>query len=267
MERRHDALEEILEQVAQLLDLGYVVPDVQHIPNHVAKHLGGHAVQNFHAVRTAGAPALLAAPLGLAPLAASWSAGGLAKGLAAAVFAGLYAAAAVGLRLLPRDDDGRILFDAWFVPPGASADLLAGKNPAGLVGELHPAVAARLEIDCPCAVIEVDLSTVGDLPTREARYQEVSKLPQVRRDLAVLVDSGLTSSELLGPMRKQAGDSLVAVEVFDRYEGSGVPEGKVSVAFRLVFQRADRTLTDAEVTKATERVVKTLARRFEAVLR
>jgi len=59
----------------------------------------------------------------------------------------------------------------------------------------------------------------------------------------------------------------VEVEVFDRYEGAGLPEGRVSVAFRLVFQRTDRTLKDAEVAKATDRIVQMLAHRFDGELR
>ena len=60
---------------------------------------------------------------------------------------------------------------------------------------------------------------------------------------------------------------LVTVDLFDRYEGKGVPEGRVSLAFRLVFQRADRTLTDAEVSKSVDRVVRALTKRFGAELR
>ena len=60
---------------------------------------------------------------------------------------------------------------------------------------------------------------------------------------------------------------MIAVELFDRYEGKGVPEGRVSLAFRLVFQRLDRTLNDTEVVRATDRVVKMLARRFGGELR
>ena len=58
-----------------------------------------------------------------------------------------------------------------------------------------------------------------------------------------------------------------SVELFDRYEGRGVPAGRVSVAFRLIFQRADRTLVDAEVNQAMDRVVRALAERFGAELR
>ena len=68
-------------------------------------------------------------------------------------------------------------------------------------------------------------------------------------------------------IRKTAGPQLVSVEIFDRYEGRGVPEGKVSLAFRLVFQRPERAFTDAEVAKHVERVVGMLAHRFGGELR
>jgi len=151
-----------------------------------------------------------------------------------------------------------------YLHPGASVDILAGKTKVGVVGELHPAVAARFEIDCRCALIEVDLSRVADLPTREASYREVSKHPQVRRDLAILVDRAQPAVAVLAAVRKQAGQELVGVDVFDRYEGTGVPAGKVSLALRLLFQHRDRTLTDDEVSKAVDGVLKMLAHRFQA---
>ena len=151
-----------------------------------------------------------------------------------------------------------------YLHPGASADLLAGKQLVGRVGELHPRLIKRLEIDCPCALIEVDLSAVGDLPTQKHRYQEVSKHPQVRRDLAILVDRNQPAGEILKAVSNKAGASLVGAEVFDRYEGTGVPEGKVSLAMRLVFQRTDRTLTDDEVSKAVDGVLQMLTHRFNA---
>ena len=72
------------------------------------------------------------------------------------------------------------------------------------------------------------------------------------------------AAEVLAAVRKKAGGALVGVEVFDRYEGAGVPEGRVSLALRLVFQRTDRTLTDDEVSKAVDGVLQMLAHRFGA---
>lgn len=154
-----------------------------------------------------------------------------------------------------------------YLHPGAAGSFMIGNRVFGSVGQLHPAVAAEFEIPVPCAVIDVDLSVVADQPTIESQYREVSRHPRVRRDLAVLLDRDQPAGEIVEAIRKQGGAHLVGVDIFDRYDGKGVPDGKVSVAFRLVFQRADRTLTDGEVTKATDKVVQMLAHRFGGELR
>ncbi|MCZ6784157.1 MAG: phenylalanine--tRNA ligase subunit beta [Proteobacteria bacterium] len=151
--------------------------------------------------------------------------------------------------------------------PGASAGIRVGRRVVGEVGELHPDAAARFAIDVPCAVIELSLSALADVPRQEKRFREVSRHPQMQRDLAVLVDRDQRAGELVDAIRRKGGDHLASVEVFDRYEGQGVPEGKVSLAFRLVFQRVDRTLTDGEVTKSVDQVVKMLANQFGGELR
>jgi phenylalanyl-tRNA synthetase beta chain len=156
---------------------------------------------------------------------------------------------------------------APYLHPGAAAELSAQGTVVGVVGELHPEVASRFEIDVPCAVVEVDLDALLAANRREFQFREVSKEPAVRRDIAVLVDRSQPAGEIVEAVGKVAGADLVSVEIFDRYEGKGVPEGRVSLAFRMVFQRSDRTLTDAEVTKTTNRVIRTLTERFGAELR
>ncbi len=154
-----------------------------------------------------------------------------------------------------------------YLHPGAACEVRVGKQRVGSLGELHPEVATAFEIDSPAALVELDLTTLEACPRRAARYREVSPYPRVVRDLAVLVDAGRPAGEILEAMRKKGGDSLQTVELFDRYDGKGIPEGRVSLAFRLVYQRTDRTLTDAEVTKSVDRVVQLLANRFDGELR
>jgi phenylalanyl-tRNA synthetase beta chain len=113
----------------------------------------------------------------------------------------------------------------------------------------------------------VDLGALLGCASRRALYREVSRFPLVRRDLAVLVDVARPAGEILSAIRQSGGPLLASVELFDRYQGPGVPEGQLSLAFRLVFQHAERTLTDAEVSAATERVVRMLAHRFGGKLR
>ena len=137
----------------------------------------------------------------------------------------------------------------------------------GAVGELHPDVRARFEIEVPCAAVEVNLEALLALEPDDASFAEVSRFPQIRRDLAVIVDRDVAAGEILEALRRSAGKSCVSVEIFDRYEGRGIPEGRVSLAFRLVFQRDDRTLTDAEVEPAIDKVVRMLSHRFDGELR
>jgi phenylalanyl-tRNA synthetase beta chain len=154
-----------------------------------------------------------------------------------------------------------------YLHPGAAAALEVAGSGVGFVGDLHPEVAAAFDLDVACAVLEVDLGGLEALAPREIRYREVSRQPQVRRDLAVVVDRSRAAGEILAAIERAGGADLVSVELFDRYEGEGVPEGQVSLAFRLVFQRPDRTLTDAEVTATSDRVVRMLAHRFDGKLR
>ncbi len=154
-----------------------------------------------------------------------------------------------------------------YLHPGAAVQIRAGGRVIGALGELHPDVAAGFEIDVACAVFEIDLGALLLASPRRPEYREVSRFPLVRRDLAFVVDRERPAGELLAAIRASGGPSLVSADIFDRYEGRGVPEGRTSLAFRLVFQRPDRTLTDDEVNAATDRVVRVLERRFDGKLR
>lgn len=164
---------------------------------------------------------------------------------------------------------------AWFpsaglppyLHPGAAAALEVGEFVVGSIGELHPDVATAFRLDFGCAVMELDLEALVALPQQTVRFQEVSRQPSVRRDLAVVVDVDQPAGEVLEAIRKTGGKDLILVELFDRYAGKGIAVGRTSLAFRLVFQRFDRTLKDEEVTKTTDRIVKMLAHRFKGELR
>ena len=154
-----------------------------------------------------------------------------------------------------------------YLHPGAQAEIAVSDRPIGSVGELHPELLQAFELDVPAALIELDLGALAAMPAPRTHFREPSREPAIRRDLAVLIDRAQEAGELCEEIRKRAGADLVSVELFDRYEGQGVPTGRVSVAFRLIFQRADRTLVDTEVNQAMDVVVRALAERFGAVLR
>jgi phenylalanyl-tRNA synthetase beta chain len=154
-----------------------------------------------------------------------------------------------------------------FLHPGSSGAFRVGGRTVAVVGDLHPAVASAFEIEASTAVAVVDVDALDGVDAAPPQYREVSRHPRVQRDLAVLLGADVAAGEVLEAIRKKAGGSLQDVVIFDRYEGKGVPEGRVSLAFRLTFQRNDRTLTEPEVTKATERVVQLLAKQFGGELR
>jgi phenylalanyl-tRNA synthetase beta chain len=154
-----------------------------------------------------------------------------------------------------------------FLHPGAAGEFRVGRRRAVTVGELHPELRARFELDGPIALVSVDVDALEAAGREPPRVKEPSRFPSVERDLAVLLTADVAAGEVADALREAGGASLQSVAIFDRFAGPGVPEGRVSVAFRLRFQRADRTLTEAEVGEATERVIAMLARRFGGELR
>ena len=151
-----------------------------------------------------------------------------------------------------------------YLHPGASCAIAIGGQRVGHVGELHPEVAARFELDAEAALLELDVDRLAGSEPLRRQFQDVSRQPAVERDLAILVDTQQPAGELLTAIRKQGGALLREAQIFDRYAGKGVPEGRLSLAFRLIFQHAERTLTDAEVGKAVDGVLRMLQHRFGA---
>ncbi|QYJ14545.1 Phenylalanine--tRNA ligase beta subunit [Rubrobacter xylanophilus DSM 9941] len=155
--------------------------------------------------------------------------------------------------------------DEPFLHPGRSARVLTGGRQVGWVGEIHPEVAERFELEgWPVAALELELEACR--PDPEPRFEPFFNVPAVNRDLAVVVDDAVPVGEMLESMRALESSLLVGVRVFDVYTGEQVPEGKKSVAFSLTFQ-AERTLTDEEVDAEVARIAGRLRERFGAELR
>ena len=98
-------------------------------------------------------------------------------------------------------------------------------------------------------------------------YQQLPKYPAVTRDLAVVVKDEVTAYQLMAEIKVQGGGLLKDIEIFDLYKGNQIQEGYKSIAFSLVFQAQDRTLTDAEINEIHGNIQKALADKFAASLR
>ena len=99
------------------------------------------------------------------------------------------------------------------------------------------------------------------------KYKEISKYPSVKKDLALVVDKNITSKEVEMNIKKAGGSLLTNIEVFDVYEGTGIPEGKKSIAYTLTFEKSDRTLTDEEISTTMEKIIEFAEKKNGAELR
>ena len=132
----------------------------------------------------------------------------------------------------------------------------------GYVGQLSPHVAERrgLPADDAIWVGEIELAAIAraGLDRRRMVAAPLPRYPSMVRDLAVLIDAALPAATVRDTIRSVAPETLVQVREFDLYAGKGIPEGNMSLAFRLTFRAADRTLTDVEVQQAMDQIVAAL---------
>jgi phenylalanyl-tRNA synthetase beta chain len=158
--------------------------------------------------------------------------------------------------------------EPWLVPGRAAAVMAAGER-IGVLGQIAPAVAERHGLD-PGVVVyiaEVDLDAADRLSADAIHMEPLPKYPSVTRDISIVVEDTLPAAAIRRTVRDAAPPTLVRVREFDRYQGKGVPDGKVSLSLRLTFRSPERTLTDSEVQNAMERVLAALREAHGAVQR
>jgi len=149
--------------------------------------------------------------------------------------------------------------------PGQSAKITRGEDFVGYVGALHPQVMTELGLQGPVFLFELVLDKV--LEAKVPEFSELSKFPEVHRDLAVIVDQEINAEQLLEDVREKAGDCLTDLTLFDVYQGKGIDTHRKSIALGLTLQHASRTLKDEEVNETVDRIVTSLKDQFNATLR
>ncbi len=161
-------------------------------------------------------------------------------------------------------ESGRI---APYLEDGRAAVVLVQGSPVGVVGELHPAVQKAFDLPARVFVAELSLDRLEALPPRAVVHRPLPRFPAVSRDLAVVVGAAVPSAEVTQAIRAIPTPWLKRVVLFDVYTGEQVGAARKSLAYSLLYQAEDRTLTDAEVNAMHAEVVERLRRSLGAEVR
>jgi phenylalanyl-tRNA synthetase beta chain len=150
--------------------------------------------------------------------------------------------------------------------PGRTAEILLNGINAGFIGQVHPKLQKQMDLT-ETYVFELALQQLLEANLEELKFSVIPRFPSMTRDIALVVDREIVAGDLKETISEAGGKLLKEVSVFDLYEGDKLEENKKSLAFSLRYFDPERTLTDEEVTKAHEKVLRAVEEKYAAVLR
>lgn len=151
--------------------------------------------------------------------------------------------------------------------PGKTAAIMIGNKKAGVLGEVHPDVSENYGVETGCYLAELNLDMLFEYSKTNKKYKALPKFPAVTRDIALLVDDEVLVQEIEETI-KRAGSALVEkVQLFDIYKGAQIPEGKKSIAYAIAYRDEKKTLTDNDVNKVHDKILRSLEHKLGATLR
>lgn len=167
----------------------------------------------------------------------------------------------------------KLCFKASYVPyngikafhPGRCAEIIHNGHSIGVIGEIHPKTAKELGVN-GCVALEINLE---DLVTEEnkLKYSSINKFPSVERDLAIVCDKAISSSDIQRIIEKAGKKYLTNIDLFDVYTGENVGENEKSLAFKLIFEDSTKTLATEEVDEVIKNILDKLSKEYNARLR
>jgi phenylalanyl-tRNA synthetase beta chain len=149
--------------------------------------------------------------------------------------------------------------------PGQSAQVMLNGKAIGFIGKLHPKWQQHYQLARSAILFELDVAPL--LQGQVAKYQEIAKFPPARRDLAVLVDDALSVQAVLSTMQQAKIEYVTEIALFDVYRGKGIAENKKSLAFLVLMQDTQKTLTDTEADTIMAQLLALIAQKHGAELR
>jgi phenylalanyl-tRNA synthetase beta chain len=151
--------------------------------------------------------------------------------------------------------------------PGKTAAIFAGDTEIGVLGEVHPLVQEAFGLSKQVYLFELSVDSLIAAAALIPQYQALPKYPAITRDLALLVDNAIPATRIISTIQKAGGSLLKEVTIFDVYTGEQVPTGQKSMAFALVYQAQDRTLTDKEIEEVQKSILEELSSSLKAQIR
>ena len=147
--------------------------------------------------------------------------------------------------------------------PKICAEIKVNHEEIGFLGEISQKILGDLEIEGKLVVFDIDFEKLQRLSSEETIYQPISRYPAAVRDIAVLVPPEVRVEEVLNKIETAAGILVRDVDLFDIYEGEELPEGKKNLAFHIIYQAKDRTLSSKEIDEIQDKIIKALEEELE----
>jgi phenylalanyl-tRNA synthetase beta chain len=154
-----------------------------------------------------------------------------------------------------------------FYHPGKACTIFAGDEVVGTVGEIHPDVQEAFGLEKPVYYFELKFEKLVALSQDEVTVVAPSRFPETYRDIAMLLDDGVAAEAVVQCVSAVNAPEIGATEIFDLYKGEHVPAGKKSIAIRVKYRSAERTLTDEEVSGINQRIIGALQKKLNAIIR
>lgn len=149
--------------------------------------------------------------------------------------------------------------------PGRCATVIIGRKSVGFIGELHPKLQQKYGLNSAPIMFEIDTALLLNQPAPS--FVGMSKMQTVRRDIALILDEAVRAQEVIDAVNKQLPTQIIEFALFDQYRGQSLPAGKKSLAFRVVMQDTEFTLTDVEADQKIAAIVKVVSNELGASLR
>ena len=146
--------------------------------------------------------------------------------------------------------------------PYQTAEINVNADSVGIVGKVHPSICKE-----PVFVMEINLDKLLSKKIGKLKYKEISKFPNVKKDVAFVVNKDVSSKEIETVIKKAGGNTLTKIEVFDVYTGENVAENEKSIAYSLTFNDSKKTLTEDEVMKNFNKIIENVEKKCDAKLR